>query len=438
MCVLSYLFIIIISTSGNNDGTSKEKYKPGAMGEIATAVIDEMQDAYPELDERRGVILELISREEAAFLQTLDQGLAILERSMRETEGPTMPPQIAVHLYTRLGFPLDLTAAIVQEHDKQLDLQAVEALLAEEKEKSKMHAFNFSREGSPRAPIRSRMSGGAASAFSGYEKVMEESAKVLGVESDENGLWLRIDPCPFYGLGGGQVGDRGYLEIDHGTQPFRLDISDTIAAPNSEGGLLFSPRKNLPQERIPSWLPEAVGSHVRAVVDSRHRDAVRVHHTATHLLHSALRRVLGANVVQAGSVVEADKLRFDFTYPEPLGDDQLRQIESLVRDCIAQDVRVQTQTLDLEDARRSGALSLFSEKYPSKVRVVQVPGVSNELCAGTKRALAYEYYKVILIHRHTRGTHRSAASFQNHPPSIRRSRHAQNRSCCWTGGRYLV
>lgn len=403
-----YVLRRIIRRAARYANTLAPNRNQGLLADVGKLVIAQMGEAYPDLFTRQNVILHLIEKEEEAFLATLEQGLAYLQDALRNNPGTDLPPEVVIHLYIRLGFPIDLTHLIVKENNKTFDMNAVDRLMDEEREKSRAHAFSLSSsapssvklgEGGVPTAVKEWMAEGIAPEFTGYARQVEEETSVVALLPDlqRRTLWLSISPCPFYGMAGGQVGDKGRLIVSGGSgktlSELRLRVEDSLIP--YEGGLVLRVKVDKGeqgQEVSEGELKELADMLIkgqvglRAEVDDRHRRGVRAHHTATHLLHASLRQVLGTSIVQAGSLVDANRLRFDFTHHSPLTDDQLQRIEHNVREVIAADTPVATDMREYAKAVESGAMCLFSEKYPPVVRVVSVPGFSTELCSGTHAA----------------------------------------------------
>jgi len=276
--------------------------------------------------------------------------------------------------------------------------------MEDEREKSRANSFSSSalstsissislgEDGVP-IVVKEWMADGILPEFTGYAKRAEDQPTVISALPDvqRRMLWLSISPCPFYGMAGGQVGDKGRLVLfgEAALSQVQLHVEDTLIP--YDGGLVLrvnvrgSKGEHVSEEQFRDLSSMVIKGQVgfRAEVDDLHRRGVQAHHTATHLLHASLRQILGTSVVQAGSLVEANRLRFDFTHHTPLTDEQLQHVEQSVRQAIAADMPVVTDMQEYSKAVKDGAMSLFSEKYPPVVRVVSVQGYSTELCSGT-------------------------------------------------------
>ncbi|MBV9120997.1 MAG: alanine--tRNA ligase [Chloroflexi bacterium] len=346
------------------------------LAELCGRVIDRMQTAYPDLGSHREHILETIVQEETKFNQTLAQGLGILN-SMLETvpSGEALPGISAFRLYDTYGFPFEVTQEIAAERGFAIDETGFLAQLQQQRERSRAAV----RSGSAltNSPDLYRSLPRPVN-FLGYETTAADATIVALIkggqvvdalrEGDEGEVVL--DQTPFYGTGGGQVGDTGTLLL----QP-------------SGAFRVLSATKPLPDLIVHQGRVEAgtlrQGDTLQARVDEGLRWDTARNHTGTHVLHAALRQVLGDTATQAGSVVEPDRLRFDFHYPRALTDDQVREIERIANDEIRRDQPVETEVLSLDEAMERGAIGLFEDKYGDRVRVVSIPGYSMELCGGT-------------------------------------------------------
>jgi alanyl-tRNA synthetase len=347
---------------------------------LVPPVLDIMGDAYPEIREGRQNVEILVRNEEERFRATYEQGMARLEKAVAKLaeEGETvLPGRVAFEMYDTYGFPLDLAKVILEERGLDVDEAGFEVEMerrrAESRDASQMGADIFSR--GPLAEV-SREHGDTE--FDGYGEDVVEGRTIALLADDEileeaaagREVVLVTDRSPFYAEAGGQVGDAGRIEALDGS--FAMEVTRTL---KTEG-------LHLHQGRIESGTARA-GLEVRLSVDSARRRATERNHTATHLLHRALRSRLGESVEQSGSLVAPDRLTFDFTHHEGLGEDDLREVEREVNRVIREDRAVVTAIRDLEEARASGAMALFGEKYGDRVRVVSVGDYSTELCGGT-------------------------------------------------------
>ncbi len=371
-------------------GTTLGLRTPFLPGLLPTLVAT-MGDAYPELAERMESVRVALAAEEERFSQTLEEGGRILEQrlqAVRSANADVFPGDAAFLLYDTYGFPIDLTEEIVAQEGLRLDREGFEEALASQRARAraarKQDQDELQRIAEETADI-------AAAEFTGYRQ-LEDDGKVLALytggsrapfaaEGDE--VHILLSRTPFYGEGGGQVGDRGVLLTPTG----RVEVSDTRKLP---GGRIV----HIGQV-VHGGLSE--GDVVRTEVDRQRREATRRNHTATHLMHAALREVLGEHVRQAGSVVEPERLRFDFLHHGPMQPEEIRAVERRVQEQILRDTPVETRETTPSEARRSGAMALFEEKYGDVVRMVGIGEFSRELCGGTHVARTGEIgpFKII-------------------------------------------
>ncbi|MBC7261109.1 MAG: alanine--tRNA ligase, partial [Chloroflexi bacterium] len=347
------------------------------IAEVLKVVIDLMGEHYSELLQRRDFILEAATQEEERFLQTLDVGMNLLDQiiaGLKKSNQTVIPGDKAFRLYDTYGFPLDLTRDVAKEHSLTVDEAGFRAALEAQRERARAaQHFEMGQE-----EELYRNMGLSATQFVGYEMTRCQ-AQVLALVRDgqvqeEVGpgqkVQVVLDRTPFYGESGGQVGDTGVIIGPRG----RIQVQDT--------------RHPLPELTVHyGQVVEgviAVGEQVEAQVDEERRLDIARNHTATHLLHRALQKVLGAHALQAGSLVAPDRLRFDFTHLQPVSDEELRKIEQEVNTAIRADMPVVGCVTAFEQARASGAMALFGEKYGDTVRMISVgDGYSRELCGGT-------------------------------------------------------
>ena len=329
----------------------------------------EMGAAYPELVERRALVEQVLAQEEERFAETLDQGIRLLDQAIDELSGKQIPGETVFKLYDTFGFPVDLTADVARERGLGVDIDGFEKHMAAQRQRAR----DASRFGTA-ATDRLEVSG--ESAFTGYDGLHDE-AEVLALFCDgkpvdslhpeDQGIVV-LDRTAFYSEAGGQVGDRGTL----GNDKARFEVRDTQrqGAVAAHIGVLTDGELH-------------TGDRLAVDVDADARRAIARNHSATHLLHAALRAVLGPHVQQKGSLVAADRLRFDFSHFEPVTSDQLRAIERQVNGWILGNNEAVTEVMPLEQAMHSGAVALFGEKYEDPVRVLSIGDFSTELCGGT-------------------------------------------------------
>ncbi len=341
--------------------------------QMVSALEGEMGAAYPVLGRRRGHIEQALRQEEEQFSRTLDQGMRILEESIEGLEGNTIPGETVFRLYDTYGFPADLTADIARERDLGVDLEGFEREMEGQRTRARA-ASRFKAQEEESLDI--------ATEFCGYERLEDESLVVAllrkgetreALEEGEEGKII-LERTPFYAQAGGQVGDRGMImTLMQANEPgFGFEVLTTWKEGDTAVHIGVMRKGRI-----------ALGDKVIARVDESARLATARNHSATHLLHAALHRVLGEHVQQKGSLVASDRLRFDFSHPNPLSRDERHEIESLVSGWILQNSEARTDIMPLDQARQSGAIALFGEKYDDPVRVLSIGDHSTELCGGT-------------------------------------------------------
>jgi alanyl-tRNA synthetase len=337
---------------------------------LVASLTKEMGDAYPELRQAKKQVERVLKLEEERFEETLEQGMKILEQAIDRLEGTQIPGATVFKLYDTYGFPTDLTADIAREQELALDMEGFEREMEAQRERARAaSSFGGAQE------VSLDLEG--ETDFTGYER-LEDEATVIALIQDgesvdtlgekERGMVV-LDRTPFYAESGGQVGDSGRLKL--GDDYF--EVTDT----RKQGADLFVHSGVFRGEVL------HVGDTVTAVVDSEKRGRTVLNHSATHLLHAALRRVLGGHVEQKGSLVDSERLRFDFSHFEPVDQEQLQIIERMVNEQIRENDVVETRIMSLDDAKASGAVALFGEKYDEQVRVLRIGEFSTELCGGT-------------------------------------------------------
>ncbi|MEW8460189.1 MAG: alanine--tRNA ligase [Candidatus Thiodiazotropha endolucinida] len=337
---------------------------------LVGCLCDEMGEAYPELLSQRGQVEKVLRLEEERFAQTLEQGMKILEEAIEELDGKVIPGELVFKLYDTYGFPRDLTADIARERELTIDQSGFDEAMSAQRERAQA-ASQFGVVANVDLGLEEE------TRFSGYDH-LEEQGRVVALLRDgesvsalqqgESGM-VFLDNTSFYAESGGQVGDQGVLEGDG----LLFEVDDTL----KQGGELFAHIGKLEEGTL------AVGDKVTAQVNAYTRQATALNHSATHLLHAALRRELGEHVTQKGSLVDAERLRFDFSHFEPITREQLQSIEQLVNLQIRHNHLVATQLMSLDQAKASGAMALFGEKYADQVRVLSMGDFSTELCGGT-------------------------------------------------------
>jgi alanyl-tRNA synthetase len=336
---------------------------------LVHTLVAEMGEAYPELRVSEDRIVAALKQEEAQFAKTLDAGMKVLEDAVSDLDGETLPGDVIFKLYDTHGFPVDLTNDIARERNFSLDIDGFEAAMAAQREKSRQGS-SFAAEGQ----IRLDLDG--ATEFLGYTR-LDGSAVVAALVKDgqvveslaagENGMVV-LNQTPFYAESGGQQGDIGSLTSANGA----FEVTQT-----KKSGSHFLHEGRLKMGGL------SVGDTVTARVEGPRRQATALNHSATHLLHAALRNVLGTHVTQKGSLVTHERTRFDFSHPQPVTADEIAAIEEMVNAEIRQNHDVLTQVMPIEEAKAAGAMALFGEKYDDEVRVLSMGEFSVELCGGT-------------------------------------------------------
>lgn len=337
---------------------------------LVKALAEVMGDAYPELIKNKAQIERVLLQEEEQFEKTLDKGMVVLEEALAKLSGEIIPGQVVFTLYDTYGFPLDLTNDIARERGLTIDIDGYEIAMAEQRARARA-------AGSFKVDYTAAGLDLPATEFLGYASLAEhgkvvallkDGVKVERLVEGEEGIVL-LDRTPFYAESGGQAGDCGYLDSDN----TRLEVEDCHKQGASHLHLVKVLHGSV-----------AVGDDLSAKVDDSVRQATALNHSATHLLHAALRKVLGEHVTQKGSLVDSERLRFDFSHFEAVKPDQLKAIEAMVNDQIRINSAVATELCDMEAAKTKGAMALFGEKYGDSVRVLTMgDGFSVELCGGT-------------------------------------------------------
>ena len=336
---------------------------------LVAPLVDEMGDAYPELREIQTKVEDALLSEEKRFAETIVQGMKILEDAIANLSGKEIPGQLVFKLYDTYGFPIDLTADIARERGLTFDQAGFDAAMSEQRERARA-ASQFGQDYGDAVKTNSE------SGFCGYESLKGKARVVelfkgkdttMELKSGDEGIMV-LDSTPFYAESGGQVGDRGKIVASNA----EFVVTDT----KKQGGAHLHLGKIVKGNFKP-------GDQVEALVDAKHRNPTVLNHSATHLLHAALREVLGKHVSQKGSLVAPDRLRFDFSHPQPVTGDELHAIENMVNTEIRANHAASVSTMAYDDAIRAGAIALFGEKYGDEVRVMQFGEFSTELCGGT-------------------------------------------------------
>jgi len=333
--------------------------------ESCLAVVDAYRDVYPELEAARGTIAEMVRMEEERFRETLERGLRLIAE-WRERKERIMPGEVLFKLYDTYGFPTDLVEVIGREQGFAVDQAGFDAQMAAQRERSEWAGVRVAD--APAIDV-SRIDDPSRCTFVGYDRLQEEAALVY-VAGAGDAIDFIASATPFYAESGGQVADTGTASGDG----FSLEVRDVQRTPE---GLLVH-RARLADGRTPK-----TGDRLILKVDAARRAEIVRNHSGTHLLHHALRTVLGTHVMQKGSLVEPGRLRFDFSHFRPVGDDDLRAIQGLVAERVLDDAETEVGETSFEEARRLGAMAFFGDKYGERVRVVRIGRDSLELCGGT-------------------------------------------------------
>ena len=336
---------------------------------MVAPLVAAMGAAYPELVQGQAHVERILKLEEERFAETLEQGMKILEEDLATLQGTVIAGDTVFRLYDTYGFPMDLTADIARERGLTIDNEGFEAAMNAQRTRAR-EASHFGSDYSGNLQLEGE------TIFTGYEHLSEgsritalfhEGNAVEQLQTGQSGLVV-LEQTPFYAESGGQVGDRGRLE----SSSARFEVHDT-----QKQGSVFTHIGNVTEGVL------RVNDAVNAYVDGERRQSTILNHSGTHLLHAALRTVLGDHVQQKGSLVEPERLRFDFTHYEPLTAEQLERIERLVNEQIRVNAPAETRVMSVDDALQSGAMALFGEKYGDKVRVLSIGDFSVELCGGT-------------------------------------------------------
>ena len=383
--IRSCAFLILDGVTPGNEGRAyvlrrivrralRHGHRLGAEGpffhRLVAALVAEMGDAYPDLREQQARIEATILAEEEQFARTLSRGMAILEHAVSGLDDDCLPGELVFELYDTYGFPVDLTNDIARERGLQLDMAGYEQAMAAQKARSR-DAGQFRLDYTQQLKLDSETE------FTGYGQAREttqvielvsEHGVVEALAEGDSGALVLVN-TPFYAESGGQAGDTGVIDNDQ----LRFEVQDTTRVGGS-----FLHHGRVTRGRV------ARGDQVTAAIDQQARAATALNHSATHLLHAALREVLGTHVTQKGSLVDPRRLRFDFSHPEALTSAQLRAVSDRVNEQIRLNSPVQVELTDMDGARERGAMALFGEKYGDEVRVLSMgDGFSVELCGGT-------------------------------------------------------
>lgn len=329
---------------------------------LVDVVVDNYGDAYPDLRKNKQKIIDTILKEEERFNKTLDRGYKLLNEfidNKKDIDGEN-----AFKLYDTYGFPFELTKEIAEENGLKADEEGFKVAMKKQKDRAKAATQKISVTGDIKyAKVEEKV---GATDFVGYND-LECDAKILETLDGEGYIDVVLDKTPFYAECGGQVGDSGVIE----SGSVKLNVLTTFKV-----NKLFVHRCELVNGEI------EIGSTVHACIDKERRGQIKVHHTSAHLLQSALQHVLTGDVHQAGSQVEEDRMRFDFTFDRAMTEKEIQKTEDLMNEWISEDIDVTTKVMNIDEARQTGAMALFGEKYEDEVRVVSIGDISKEFCAG--------------------------------------------------------
>ncbi|WP_340103828.1 alanine--tRNA ligase [Rhodohalobacter sp. 8-1] len=342
-------------------GWDRLGFKKPFMFQLVPVLADQFKDVFPELNGQISYVQNVIKAEESSFLKTLGQGIELFEQM---TEGEdSVSGDVAFKLHDTYGFPIDLTQLMAREKGMDVDLETFNKLMQEQKERARAEGKFASGESARNVE---EVGDTDEFQFVGYDQ-QKADVKITAVNRDKKNPSLWLDRSPFYAESGGQVADTGTLTRDE-------DVIQVTDVQKTSRGF----------EHFVDWLPEDPGGVWTAEVDHDKRSEIQKHHTVTHLMHAALRETLGDHVGQKGSLVEPDRLRFDFSHYEAVSTDQLDEIEKRVNEKIQENISSQIEEMPIDEAREKGAMMLFGEKYGDVVRVVTFdPEYSMELCGGT-------------------------------------------------------
>lgn len=382
--IRSCTFLIVDGVMPSNEGRGyvlrriirravRHGNKLGAKGaffyQLVPALVAQMGEAYPELAAKQAIVEKALKQEEEQFGKTLERGLQILDEELAVLTGKEIPGALVFKLYDTYGFPIDLTNDVARERGLTIDQAGFDAAMAEQRKRAQQ-ASNFGVD------YNQQLSSTQQTQFTGYTEqygnarvleIYKAGQSVTEIQADDTAL-IVLDTSPFYAESGGQVGDTGTLTLANGTV---FTVQDTVKVTKAFG-----------HQGAASGVIK-VGDTVQAQIDVVRRNAIRKNHSATHLLHAALREILGEHVSQKGSLVGPERLRFDFAHFEAIKNSELQQIEQLVNEQIQKNLPLQTQIMSVDAAKAAGAMALFGEKYDDEVRVLSMGKFSIELCGGT-------------------------------------------------------
>ncbi len=371
---------------------------------LVDVIVENYGEAYPDLVKNKAKIIDTIKKEEERFAKTLDRGYKMLDEFIEAKKD--IDGESAFKLYDTYGFPFELTKEIASENGLNVDEEGYKAAMQEQKDRAKAAAAKISVTGDMKYAKLEQQVG--SSEFVGYTE-NECDAKILATIDGDGYLDVVLDKTPFYAECGGQVGDSGIIEdIKTNGQELKLEVLTTFKV-----NKLFVHRCQIVNGEI------TVGENVKAKIDLPRREEIRLHHSSAHLLQAALNQVLGDEVKQAGSQVEENRMRFDFTFSRAMTENEISKVESIVNNWISQGLEVTTQEMDIEKAKLTGAVALFGEKYEDVVRVVSMGTgdhcISKEFCAGThaRNTRDLRLFKIVSEGAIAAGTRRIEAVVSN-------------------------
>lgn len=382
--IRSCAFLIVDGVTPSNEGRGyvlrriirravRHGNKLGANGAffytLVAALVSQMGDAYPELVTKQAIIEKTLRLEEEQFGKTLDRGLQILDEELAALTSSEIPGEVVFKLYDTYGFPVDLTNDVARERNLTIDQAGFDAAMAQQRKRAQQ-ASNFGTD------YNQQLMSSQQTTFTGYTEhfgnaevleILKQGQHVQEISAGDTALII-LNTSPFYAESGGQVGDTGTLTLSDGTLFHVQDTVKVVKAFAHQGQATGVIR---------------VGTKVQAEIDLVRRNAIRKNHSATHLLHAALRQVLGEHVTQKGSLVGPERLRFDFSHFEAVKPSELQVIEQLVNEQIQLNTALETRLMPIDAAKEAGAMALFGEKYDDEVRVLSMGAFSIELCGGT-------------------------------------------------------
>jgi len=352
--------------------------------QLVAPLVEAMGDAYPELKNSQAQVERILKKEEERFAETLGQGMKILEACVAKLEGKVIPGDTVFQLYDTYGFPVDLTADFAREHDLSVDHEGFEAAMTAQRDRARSAShFGSDYDQDIKLDVETE--------FTGYDHLADQShivalyaqgQPVETLQAGQEGV-IVLDKTPFYAESGGQVGDKGRITVNGAV----FEVTDT----QKQGGNLFLHKGKVISGAFTQNLDCA------AHVDANERKATELNHSATHILHAALRQILGDHVAQKGSLVNPERLRFDFSHFEPVTTEEIAELERIVNEQIRLNTPVTADIMAKDDAVKAGAMALFGEKYGAEVRVLKIGDFSTELCGGThvERAGDIGCFKII-------------------------------------------